>query len=94
VGEVVTMKKGENLISIYTPDNIVELTRIKSILDEHNIPVMVQSFNDSAYDGIYTLQKGMAKIWVYEKDAQYAKEIIKDCLRPGDKSGDDEGLRL
>jgi putative ATPase len=80
-GEVVTMKKGENLISIYTPDNIVELTRIKSILDEHNIPVMVQSFNDSAYDGIYTLQKGMAKIWVYEKDAQYAKEIVKDCLR-------------
>lgn len=73
-------KEEERLVSIYTFKNKVELAKLKKALEDNGIQVMIQSFDDTAYDGIYVPQKGMAKLWVYQKDVEHARNIIKEQL--------------
>ena len=75
-------KEGEKLVSIYTFKNKVELAKLKKALEEAGIRVMIQSFDDTAYNGIYIPQKGVAKLWVHQKDAERAEEIVKEQLDP------------
>ncbi len=66
-------------VSVYTFENIIEESRLRAALEEEGIEVMVRSFEDSAYDGIYTLQKGKGEIRVLSKDAEKSKRIIAEC---------------
>lgn len=66
-------------VLVYTSQNIIEESRIKTALEEEGIEVLVRSFEDSAYNGIFTLQKGKGQIRVFEKDAEKAKRIIGEC---------------
>jgi len=66
-------------VLVYTFENIIEGSMLRAALEEEGIEVMVRSFEDSAYDGIYTLQKGKGEIRVLNKDAERAKEIIAEC---------------
>ncbi|MCD5401917.1 DUF2007 domain-containing protein [candidate division NPL-UPA2 bacterium] len=63
----------------YTFQNVVEESRIRTALEGEGIEVLVRSFEDSAYNGIFTLQKGNGQIRVFEKDAEKAKKIIEEC---------------
>ena len=74
------MTQKEKLVSIYTFKNKVELAKLRKALEEAGIQVMIQPFDDTAYNGIYTLQKGVAKLWVHQKDARRAEEIVKEQL--------------
>lgn len=76
------MAQKEKLVSIYTFKNKVELAMLKKALEEAGIQVMIQSFDDTAYNGIFISQKGVAKLWVYQKDAECAEEIVKEQLGP------------
>lgn len=66
-------------VLVYTFQNVIEESRIRTALEEQGIEVMVRSFEDSAYNGIFALQKGMGQISVFEKDAEKAKKIIEEC---------------
>ncbi len=66
----------ENMVCVYTANNIVEFTKIKCILNQYKIDIHSQTFDDSAYNGIYILQKGFGKIWVTEDNEGKAKQII------------------
>lgn len=59
---------------ILTLDNGIEAQLLKNLLQERNIPHVIKSNYDSAYDGLFQLQKG----WGYvEAPAEYEKEIIE-----------------
>ncbi len=66
-------------VSIYTFQNVIEESRIRAALEAEGIEVMILSFEDSAYNGIYTLQKGRGQIRVLEKDVENAKKIVEEC---------------
>ena len=59
---------------ILTLDNGIVAQVLRNLLQERYIPHMIKSNYDSAYDGLFQLQKG----WGYvEAPAEYEKEIIE-----------------
>ena len=54
-------------------DNAIEAQLMDSILTERNIPHRMKSYHDSAYDGIFQVQKGWGHI---EAPLNYKEEII------------------
>lgn len=54
--------------------NEIEANIMESILKESNIPNIIVSYHDSAYDGLWQLQKGWGHI---EAPLKYKKEILK-----------------
>ena len=65
----------KNLIK---PENELEANVIKSLLQEHGIYTEIQSFHDSAYDGLFQLQYGWGVIRVSETDFLKAKKIVEE----------------
>ncbi|MEA3328365.1 MAG: DUF2007 domain-containing protein [Candidatus Omnitrophota bacterium] len=66
------------LVSLYTFNNIIEGERLRNLLEEEKIQVMIRSLEDSAYDGIFRLQVGAGKIMIFEEDVERGREIIKE----------------
>jgi len=57
-----------------TIENEIESQLLDSILNERNIPHLITSYYDTAYDGLYQTQKGWGYISAPEA---YVKEIQK-----------------
>ena len=51
-----------------------EALSIKDILYSHNIPHMIRSFHDSAYDGLFQTQMGWGALVA---DEELEEEILK-----------------
>jgi hypothetical protein len=66
------------MIKLITPENEAEANVIKSILEENGIYVEIQSFHDTAYDGLFQSQYGWGLIRVSEADFEEAKRIIQE----------------
>lgn len=66
----------KSLVKVFTLKNQFEADIIKSELEKEKITVLIRSFRDTAYDGIYVPQKGWGEVKVPEKDKEKAKEII------------------
>jgi len=66
----------KSLVKVFTLKNRFEADIIKGELEKERIPVLIRSFRDTAYDGIYIPQKGWGEIRVPEKDKKKATEII------------------
>lgn len=47
---------------IITLENEIEARLLASILDQENIPYLLKSYHDSAYDGLWQMQKGWGYI--------------------------------
>ena len=60
-------------INIAILENIIEAQLIDSILNEQNIPHMIRSFYDTAYDGLFQFQMGWGEICA---PLSYKQEII------------------
>lgn len=71
--------KGET-IPIYKFDNVVEAMAIKAMLEENNVPCVVTSFEDLAYDGMFQVQKGWGMLQVFEGDKEKTEELITAYL--------------
>ncbi|MEZ4550106.1 MAG: hypothetical protein R2860_07325 [Desulfobacterales bacterium] len=50
-----------SFITIGVIDNAIEAQLVSSILTEQEIPHQIISHHDTAYDGLYQLQKGWGK---------------------------------
>jgi hypothetical protein len=70
-------------IRIAVLDNEIEAQLVASILSEQNIPHWIQSFHDTAYDGLFQLQKGWGEV---RSSLSYEQEILDllDNLRTSD----------
>jgi len=59
-----------------TLENEIEALLLGSILNEQNIPHLITSYYDTAYDGLYQTQKGWGYISAQEAYSEEIKEII------------------
>jgi hypothetical protein len=50
---------------------------MKDALEKENIPVLVRSFQDTSFDGIYVSQKGFAVIEVPEQFKERARAVLE-----------------
>jgi len=57
-------------------ENEVEARLMEAILKERNIPHVIKSYHDLAYDGLFQLQKGWGHLEAPEK---YREEIETIC---------------
>lgn len=73
------------------PTNEPEANVVKSILEENGIHVAIQSFHDTAYDGLFQSQYGWGVIRVSEEDFAEAEKIVEEWRRaaPEDLPWDD-----
>jgi hypothetical protein len=57
---------------IHTIESIFEMDVIKDALDKDDIPYSIKEYKDTAYDGLFVLQKGYAALFVKEEDKERA----------------------
>ena len=63
----------EKFTKILILENEIEAQLMDSILAERDIPHRIRSYHDSAYNGIYQVQKGWGRIDAPER---YKEEIL------------------
>jgi hypothetical protein len=65
------MEKLERILSL---NNEIEALRLEEILKDRNIPFILKSYRDTAYDGLWQTQSAWGHI---EAPASYKEEILK-----------------
>jgi hypothetical protein len=70
------MNKSE-LAELFIYNDAATLKKAEILLQENNIRFMVRSFEDSAYNGLFTMSLGKGKIFVFKKDLNRAGKILK-----------------
>ncbi len=65
-------------IKVHTAESIFEMDIIKGALDKEAIEYVVKEHKDTAYDGLFILQKGYATFFIREKDEAQVKSIIQN----------------
>jgi hypothetical protein len=71
-------------------ENRFEGDRISQSLREAEIPFMIKSFLDTAYDGLYVPQKGWGMVLVPEALVDEAESIISEVKKSFEEEGKDE----
>ncbi|CAB1063344.1 hypothetical protein D1BOALGB6SA_8127 [Olavius sp. associated proteobacterium Delta 1] len=66
------------LVKIAVLDNAIEAQLIGSILDQRGIPHRLRSYYDTAYDGLFQMQKGWGKLYVTQSHRQEVLQVIED----------------
>ncbi len=61
-------------------ENQFEADVVSDVLEKENIPVLIRSYMDTAYDGIFLPQKGWGTVNVPEDDVETAMKIIDEAL--------------
>lgn len=64
-------------VKIHTIESIFEMDMIKDALDKEGLEYTIKEYKDTAYDGLFVLQKGYAGLFVREKDEEEAKSIVQ-----------------
>lgn len=64
-------------VKTHTVESIFESDMLKDALDREGIEYLVREHKDTAYDGIFILQKGFATFFVREKDEAAAQAVIR-----------------
>ena len=70
--------KTSPFIKVAVLEDIIEAQLIVSILVEKKIPHRVRSFHDTAYDGLFQVQKGWGEIHAPQACESGIMEIIDD----------------
>ncbi|MFP4668654.1 MAG: hypothetical protein ACOCQI_03520 [Desulfosalsimonas sp.] len=66
-----------NFIRISGIDNPFEAQLLGSVLEEREVPHRIRSHHDTAYDGLYQMQKGWGEIYAPEIHKSLILEIIE-----------------
>ena len=68
----------QQFIKIAVLENAVEAQLISSILGQRDIPHRLRSYYDTAYDGLFQVQKGWGKVYAPQSRKQEILQVIKD----------------
>jgi hypothetical protein len=71
-------------------ENRFEGDRVSQALKEAEIPFLIKSFLDTAYDGLYIPQKGWGAVLVPEKFSEKAERVISEVRKSFGKEEEDE----
>jgi hypothetical protein len=63
-------------VKVDAVENIFEMDLVKDALDREGIDYSMKEHRDTAYDGIFILQKGYATLFVHEERLDEAREIV------------------
>ncbi len=88
------MAEMDQWVKVGTVENRFEGDRISQALEEAGIRFLIKSFLDTAYDGLYILQKGWGIIMVSEKNKEEAERLISEVKKTFVKEEDDETGQL
>ena len=72
------------LIKVLILQNEIEADLMDNILNERDIPHIIRSYYDSAYDSLFQLQKGWGHIEAYQEDAVEIHNIYEEIKRRED----------
>jgi len=64
----------DSYIKITVLENLIEAQLIDSILNEKNMPHRIRSFHDTAYDGLFQMQRGWGELFA---PLSLKKEILE-----------------
>ncbi len=72
-------KKEDNefFVNLKAVGDRFEADVIKDALEKENIPVLVRSFQDTSFNGLYVAQKGWGVIEVPEEYREQAKKVVE-----------------
>jgi len=76
----------EDYVKIAVLHNEVEARLIESILAEREIPHMLRSYHDTAYDGLFQTQKGWGVIMAPESQKEEILAILDDVRKTAARS--------
>ena len=68
----------QDFVDMAILENIIEAQVIESILTEHNIPHRIRSYHDTAYDGLFQVQKGWGQLWAPHAYKEEILDILND----------------
>ncbi len=71
-------------------ENRFEGDRVSQALREAEIPFMIKSFLDTAYDGLYIPQKGWGIVMVPKELHEEAERLVKEVQESFRKEAKDE----
>jgi len=67
-----------NFIKIFVVENQFEADLVSQALREEGIPMMLKTFSDTAYDGLYIPQKGWAAIMIPEEFKALGERVVAE----------------
>jgi hypothetical protein len=73
-------------------ENRFEGDRISQALEEAKIPFVIKSFHDTAYNGLYLLQKGWGAVLVPKDFRKAAAEIIAEVKKTFSKEEEEDEI--
>ncbi|HMK76241.1 MAG TPA: DUF2007 domain-containing protein [Thermodesulfobacteriota bacterium] len=88
------METMDQWVKVGTVENRFEGDRISQAFEEAGIRFLIKSFLDTAYDGLYILQKGWGVVMVSEKNKEEAERLISEIKKTFAKEEDDETGQL
>lgn len=68
----------EVFVPVKTVESSLEADRTRALLEQEGLTVLVRTFEDSAYDGIYVAQKGWGTIEVPESEKEKAERLVRE----------------
>ena len=75
------MSPSNKWVKIHTIESIFEMDMIKDALEKENIACSIKEHKDTAYDGLFILQKGYATLFVEEENKKRVLEIVERIKR-------------
>ena len=76
----------DDYIKVVTLENEIEARLIASILTEREIPHLMRSYFDTAFDGLYQSQKGWGHVSAPETCKEEILEIIADIRKAAEEA--------
>ncbi len=73
------IEKGE-LVEIRVLNDSMEATLVEDLMKKENIHCLIQKYEDLAFDGLFTKDKGFGRVLVFPEDGEKARTILDDYL--------------
>ena len=68
-----------SFVQIATLQDAIEASFVSSLLTERSVPHLVESFHDSAYDGLFQLQKGWGCVLAEEQRREAVERAVEEA---------------
>lgn len=75
----------DKMIDVYILENIIEAQIIEQILKEKGIEVFIETYHDTAFNGIFIPQRSWGVVRVLSRDADRARELIDEYKKAGNR---------